>query len=391
METVMATPRVQEVDLLRSVALVGICLVNVPYLALPIDALAHPPEAGADTVAAFASAALLHGKFFVLFSFLFGWGFGVQLDSAARQGADARGRFMRRLMGLFVIGLAHAWFVFFGDILVLYALLGLALWHLRDALPGRLVRIALRCGALAAVAYAALGAALAFPEAFAPQPGPSGYLGGFGAATAQRLLDWTTSLPFVLLFNGPLAFGAFALGLAAHRSGFLVAGSPLFQRMERALPWLMLVGIPANLLYAVTIGLGPGSVLEGALGMAALALGSPSLAAVYLWATVRLGRALPGLRTAAGRVSLTGYVLQGVLAGLVFNGVGLGLHGQLGGAQLLGVGLGIALAVEFFARIWLARFSTGPLEWLLRRITYGNPPPGVPPTPGKPGIQPGVS
>jgi uncharacterized protein len=69
--------------------------------------------------------------------------------------------------------------------------------------------------------------------------------------------------------------------------------------------------------------------------------------------------------------------MQGILAGLVFNGVGLGLHGQVGVAGVLGIALAVAITVELCARLWLGRFRTGPLEALLRRITYAGRPPAV--------------
>lgn len=374
----MNQPRAQEVDLLRSFALVGICIANLPYLAMPLDALAVPPEDGADLAAVFLSAALVHGKFFVLFSFLFGWGFGVQLQSAGRRGVAPRPIYLRRLAGLLLIGIAHAALVFFGDILILYAILGLVLWSLRDASMRTLLAVAAGCVALAALGYAALGALLSMPEAVLPPAGPSGYLGGPADAVAQRLRDWTLVFPVVLLFNGPLAMGAFALGLAAHRAGFLEDGAPGFARLGRAVPLLLAVALPANLVYAAGAAGHFYSIGANALATAALAVGSPALAAVYLWAVVRAARAVPRLRPSAGRISLTGYVAQGVLAGLVFNGVGLGLFGQLGHAALFALALAIAAAVELSAALWLSRFRTGPLEMLLRRITYAGPPPSAP-------------
>lgn len=374
----MSPPRAQEVDLLRSVALVGICLVNLPYLAIPLDTLIMPPAAPHDRIAAFASSLLLEGKFFVLFSFLFGWGFGVQLQAAARRGVAAPPLYLRRLAGLLLIGLAHATFVFHGDILVLYAILGLVLWTQRDAPTRRLLRLAAAMTGVAALAYALLGVALSMVGDIPPPEAPSGYLGGIGEALRQRAADRTLSIPFLLLFNGPLALGAFALGLAAQRADVLAPGSAGFAALERRVPLLLAVALPANLAYALAMaGALPTAPLTAA-GMAALAVGSPALAAVYLWAVVRLARAAPGLRLASGRVSLSGYVMQGVLAGLVFNGVGLGLHGQIGIAGLLGVAAAIAVAVELCARLWLARFRTGPLEALLRRITYAGRLPAAP-------------
>ncbi|MCU4652875.1 DUF418 domain-containing protein [Roseibacterium sp. SDUM158016] len=367
----MSPSRAPEVDLLRAVALYGICIANIPYLALPFDALAVPPSEGIDRLAAIGSALLVHGKFFVLFSFLFGWGFGVQLAAAERRGRPARETYLRRLAGLLVIGIAHAFLVFAGDILILYAILGLVLWTLRNASDQTLRRIAMGSVVVAALAYAIVGAALTIPLDTILSPEPSGYLGGFNDALAQRAGDWVLAFPFVLLFNGPLAFGAFALGLLAHRHGFLEPGSAAFARLERAIPWLLLVAIPANAAYAATVTSTGLQALTGAAGWACLAVGSPALASVYLWATVRLARTGSAGDPGMGRVSLSGYILQGIVAGLIFNGLGLGLHGQFGLAALVAMAVLVAVIVDVALRVWLRFFRTGPFEAVLRRITYG--------------------
>ncbi|MGP1359044.1 DUF418 domain-containing protein, partial [Roseicyclus sp.] len=181
----------------------------------------------------------------------------------------------------------------------------------------------------------------------------------------------TLAFPAVLLFNGPLALGAFALGLLAHRHGFLEPGSAAFARVERAIPWLLLVAVPANAAYAAaatSTGLQP---WVSAAGWACLALGSPALASVYLWATVRLARTGRAGDPGMGRASLSGYILQGIVAGLIFNGIGLGLHGRFGLAELVALAILVAFTVDLILRLWLRVFRTGPFEAVLRRITYG--------------------
>lgn len=365
----MTPSRTQAVDAIRGVALFGICVVNLPYLALPLDVLANPPTALPDRIASFAVEALFQGKFFVLFSFLFGWGFGQQLAAAAQRGADPWQDYRRRLLGLGLFGLAHAVLVFHGDILILYALLGLALWPLRDAPVRRLLAVAAGMVPVAFVVYLGLGVILADAAAW-PAAGPSGYLGGWTDAVGQRLGDWTLALPFVLMFNGPLAFGAFALGLAAQRSGFFEAGSPGQARLRRAAPLLALVAVPANLAYALSLSGFLADDAAALLAFAALALGAPTLAALYLLGILALARRIPAIGT-AGRMSLTAYVAEGVVAGLIFNGVGLGLHGQLGQAALLAVAAGVFAVVHLGCHLWLSRFRTGPLEALLRALIRG--------------------
>ncbi|MDP5362516.1 MAG: hypothetical protein NWP79_10280, partial [Paracoccaceae bacterium] len=120
--------RSSSVDVLRGFALLGIGIVNLPYLALPMAAALSLPDGTADVVAKGIVSLLCEGKFFVLFSFLFGWGFGVQLASAARAGRPAAPQYRARLIALALFGIGHAILVFHGDILLAYAVLGAGLW-----------------------------------------------------------------------------------------------------------------------------------------------------------------------------------------------------------------------------------------------------------------------
>ncbi|MFN3970905.1 MAG: DUF418 domain-containing protein [Gemmobacter sp.] len=367
--------RVQEVDALRAFALLGISLANYPILAQSADTLLSPAATVSDHLTTAVLEMFISGKFFVLFSFLFGWGMGVQIASATRQGVAARGPFLRRLAGLAVIGVAHAILVFHGDILVLYAILGLLLWTLRDASPRGLVRLALSGAIVAIPAYFVLGYGLATGRAaLPPDPVGAGYLGGFWEAAAQRARDWPAAFGFVLLFNGPLALSAFCAGLAAQKAGLFDPGSAHWTALRRAVPWLATAGLAANLVHTLAFGMileGTGSAVPVSLGLAALALGAPFLGLVYLWAVVEAARrwGVPSWMAAAGAMSATIYVGQGVLGGLVFNGYGLSLYGSLH-APLIALAACLATALLFAAAaLWSRAFGQGPLERLLRAVT----------------------
>jgi len=299
----MASRRCEEVDVLRGAALLGICVVNIPVMA-GIDPVT-PPGAGMDRWVAALVALLFQGKFFVLFSFLFGWGFGVQRDSARRSGRRFGAAYARRLSCLLVFGAAHALLVFTGDILVLYAVLGLPLWWLRDVGPRRLTGI--------------------------------------------------------------------ALALAAHRGRFFSAGAAAYDSLKKRWAWLLAAGVSLNGLY--TVGM-LGSLGDGAFALMAfsgLALGGPCLAGVYLIAIVELTRRRPAPRWLAviGRMSLSAYVAEGVLAGWVFNGYGLGLYGSVGDTACLFIALTLFAIVSVACRAWSQVSTTGPLEWPLRAATRG--------------------
>ena len=365
--------RSSSVDVLRGFALLGIGIVNLPHLALPMAAALQSPDGAVDLIAKGIVSLLFEGKFFVLFSFLFGWGFGVQLASAARAGVPAAAQYRARLIALALFGAAHAVLVFHGDILLAYAVLGAGLWALRDATPRRLVRIAVAMVPLAALAFAALALLDAAAEGMAQGAvdlSGLGYQGSFLDAVMQRLADWPIAFVVVVLFNGPLAFGAFCLGLAAQKSGFFEAASPLPGALAARVPVLLAVALPANAVYAAaTLGLLPAGWAT-TLGYAALALGAPTLAAVYVAAVLRLTPRL-GLLAPAGSMPLTGYVAQGLMAGALFHGWGLGLFGTLGNAALLVVAFVIWGAVTLTATFWRRYRQRGPLDAALRAVVKG--------------------
>lgn len=358
--------RRHEVDTLRGAALFGICIVNVPFLA-GLDILT-PATVPADKLADFAIALLFQGKFFVLFSFLFGWGFAIQLASAERANRDFRKPYLRRMLGLFLFGVLHALFVFIGDILVLYSILGLALLPMRRLSPARLLRIAVGLLALAFFALAALGVILSEP--YLPTEYETGYLGSFADAFVQRWYEWPYGLGFILLFNGPLALASFCVGLAAAKTNFFDDGAESYAALKKHGLLLLVIGLALNTCYALASTDRLGDGIPALMAFAGLAVGGPCLASVYLIAIVELSRrgVLAGSR-AAGRMSLTAYIAEGVLAGLLFNGYGLAYYGQIGPLGCVGVAMAIYIIVHLLCSTWLRWQRGGPLERLLRWMT----------------------
>lgn len=355
-------------DALRGFALVGICVVNLPWLAS-----SPPGESSAlDGAARLLVLALFEGKFFVLFSLLFGFGFRRQAERV-RAGRATPASYARRLVGLLVLGALHAALLYVGDILVAYALLGAALWTVRDLPDERLLAIAGACMAVAAVAFAVLawgGSGTGGGEgAAAREAARQAYLGSFGQALGQRMRDLPFGLLVVLLFNCPLAFAAFCAGVVADRRGLL--DDPA--RLARALPPVPLLAAGAaigNAAAAAAYRL-PGGWFSGGAG-ALLAVGAPCLSALYLLALARAWRA-PRARAfmeqwlaPAGRTSLSNYLGQSLVANLLFMGWGFGLYGSLGAAALLPISLTIAAAGLVASAFWLRRFRAGPAERLLR-------------------------
>lgn len=358
-------PRNTDVDMIRFMALIGICVVNMPFLGLtPMQHEILPT--GADLYAKIASNWLLQSKFFVLFSFIFGWGIGVQMASAARTGASFEARYLRRMIGLAVLGLAHALLVFTGDILFLYAIVGTLAFLMRGLPANTLMRRARLFVVVSVFSIFGLGALIAMDLASLTEAD----LGGsFAAATASRIETYPSTLVFLMLFQGPMALAAMLAGLAAQKSGFLKRGSAGRARLAKLAPWLFIAGLPMAMLFPHDDADESLTALVGILLMPfSAAMMSAAYLNAFLWLSARFS--LPAIFVSAGQNSLTAYILQGVIAGFVFGGYGLGLYGQIGNLGLLGLSLVIALLAMVLTHLLRFGGPRAPFEHLLRRITY---------------------
>jgi uncharacterized protein len=366
------------VDALRGLALAGIAVIHMEWFLRPYQ---HPAvQGGADRAVTFLSGLLAEGKFFPLFAFLFGFGIGAQAARGLGTVAMAR-----RLLLLAGLGALHAALLFSGDILTTYALLGALLWGLRGRPDRTLLRLAAGAVVLAMLSQGLAGGivALLTPGVLSAETRPAAEViglmtGPFRAAVAYRVAE---EVPFALvgniLFNGPLSLAAACLGMVAARRGLLREPEALLAALAR---WRGL------LVAGAVLGNGAGAALAWRAGWPAAAgsflwpLGMACLAALYalglarLWARPGPRRALAPL-AAAGRMSLTIYLGQSLVAGAVFMGWGLGLYGQ--GSRWMAPLLGLALAALLcaLAQAWLRRFRMGPLEWLLRAGTTLRLPP----------------
>lgn len=358
--------RNSSIDLIRTAALIGICVVNLPYLALsdndPINI-----STTYDHTAAFLIEFLFQGKFFLLFSLIFGWGIEIQARSAERAGVPLSRRYFRRMLGLAVLGCLHATLVFTGDILLLYSVLGVLIWPLRTLSARGLVKVALLMVLIEIISIGLIVYLLSSTEDMAPVYS----LGGaFSEATLARLEEWPHAFAFMFLYQGPLAFGAMLLGLAAAKSNFFAHRSAGQHKLGRALPWLLPLALAINCFSALVAY---ETNLMGLIGLLSIAIGAPMLSAVYLYLLLRCGQwfRLPNVLIEAGRNSLSAYVTQGILAGLIFSSYGLNLFDVFGNAALLPIAIALALLAMILTGLIAQHWGRGPLEAVLRRITYG--------------------
>lgn len=375
-------PRLLDVDALRGFALGGIFVVNLVFFAsgYPFHLVADPAHGSwADHVAEFVTRLLFEMKFYLLFSFLFGYSFTLQLASASRAGANFTARFLRRLGGLFVLGGLHAVLLFHGDILTTYALLGLVLLAVHRIRP----RTALiTAGAIftlmaAGLAVAALAGFDLVPDEAAALADGRASTDALGGGPGSVIGEHLRSLPVMaasLAVQGPLSLAAFLVGLAAGRREFLAHGA---REHAARLRRLELFGYPVGLAGALVFALGGGTVNPA--GVAVCIVTAPLLAGAYaatllrLFTTPRGGR-LARLLAPAGRMALSNYLAQSLLGVLIFTGIGLGLTGDTPPAAVPLVAAAIFAVQLELSRRWLTRYRYGPVEWALRAVTNAERP-----------------
>lgn len=409
MQASLASPVAPEerytlIDALRGFALAGVLLINLEYLSvyalLPASRQAALATAAFDGVAVAVTESAVSIKFITLFSLLFGLGFSLQIERARARGASGIARYARRLLVLAAMGAVHGFFIWWGDILLTYAMVGLLMLAF-VRLPDR-VLVAL--GIVMSVALPSLLKPWMHPL-FSAMPGQ----GEVSAASAAAFTSssWTRALHANLMFSGwervsslalvSFVLGRFLLGVWAGRRGLLQRPLEHLPLLRRLCKWGLSIGVATQLLsWAGTAGLKPdadagaGELVVHILdGMAPLALGIGYAAGfVLLYQRPAWQRRLRVLAP-VGRMALTLYLSQSVCGVMLFYGIGLGLGPRWGMAGVLGAWVLIFGTQVLLSHLWLARFRYGPLEWLWRWMTYGGPPPrmrqGAASTPGPPG------
>lgn len=379
--------RLQNVDALRGFALLGILAVNIwafadPYYATSVSNPRY--DSALDHALRFVAALLFETKFYLLFSFLFGYSFTLQMAAAERAQAEFRTRMLRRLGGLLALGLMHGTLLYDGEILALYAVLGLILLACRTLTPARALIIGISLILLMGSMWLLLGslAPTATLSASAAASAHAKLLAFRGTATttlAYHAHHYAETAAALAMLQAPSALAMFLLGFAAGRLGLFARLEHQQTAMRRTLGFALPLGLAGALAYAWITTYAPGGALEIlAFGLGQLT--APFLTTAYVVAGLMLFRTEVGRRVQSalapmGKMALSNYLGQSMVLGVLFTGYGFGGVDRLPPLAILAVVPFIFLAQLRLSRWWLGRHVYGPGEWLLRAVTIARRPP----------------
>jgi uncharacterized protein len=398
-------PRIETLDIVRGVAVMGILAMNIVAFAMPFNAYMNPAafgmESTADYLSWLVSFIFIDGKMRGLFSFLFGASLLLVIERAEARGENAASVHYRRMVWLLVFGLLHYYLIWFGDILAGYAMMGMIAWFFRDLPPRRLI---LWGSALVLVGFLifggmAAGVAMLRGAMEAGQTDPEAVRGWqdlqtkFGTASGRALADalalhggswaglvhhrlfvqgWT---PFTGLFMfGWETLGYMLFGMAALKSGFF-SGEWSGAAYRKTLILGYGIGIPAYVLIAWLLTRDGFSVpMVMALVLAATVPFRPLMivaTAALIILLARTGGALVDRIAAAGRAAFTNYLGTSIVMTSLFYGYGLGLYGTMTRAELWLAVIPMWGLMLLWSKPWLERFRYGPFEWLWRTLARG--------------------
>jgi uncharacterized protein len=370
-------------DVLRGFALLGILVVNIQFMALSSaeGARGEWTVGLANASATFIIAAIFAGKFYLIFSFLFGY----SSNYIIRENKANRKRWIKRSILLIFIGVLHFTFLWHGDILFVYGLFGLLLTPFFFRTDRTLKIWSRVIFSKSFLLVCLIGALVYIGERYFPEESFQTPLetkldqvlidGSFLQAVPARLELWVYGVSSGVFLQGGLAFAAFLMGVRMARSKFL---STSFDKEvnTKLMKKGLFFGLPIQIL-AATVLVQNENKAEPSEAIYLISLftsfmAAPLLSVFYIALIRKLVSDKPNLLSwigPAGKMSLTVYILQSVITSLIFGPWGFGLFQQLQTWMVLLLAVGIWLILVYFATTWLKRYKQGPLEWLVNRIT----------------------
>lgn len=373
--------RIHSLDILRGFSLLGILLVNVFafYVPMPHIDLGNWFIEAKDIIWHQLLDIYVQSSFYPLFSMLFGYGLAMQFMKAQQTGTSFYKFGAKRLFIILLIGLCHAFFIWWGDILTMYAFCGFFLLLFLRFGSGWLLTFAfiingfMQLFFVGIFALSGMAGMVVEPLAVDIQTinnAITAYgIGGWTDAFVQRLHDLSIQMNIAMWISALMTILPYML------IGAAAAKWKLFERAKE----LKKLWIPLTI-FCLVVGL----ILKSApytftrtylLDYLKVYVGGPILAVGYVGLIVCLCMipAVPKILkpiAKAGRMSLTIYIMQSIVLSIIFYGFGFGLYGEVDVQMGTLIAVGLFVIQVIFAELWFTKFKQGPLEWIVKKITY---------------------
>lgn len=394
-------------DALRGFAILGIFIANLAHMSFYNDGakvISPWVVEGWDHTVRFLHYLFIEGKFYSIFSLLFGWGIAFQLKRGAANGIDAVPIVKRRLLIMLLLGALHL-LIWTGDIVFFYALLGFIILPLRKFSNKTLLvtGVLLILSPIALYGLKMLFPALNYPTEKLYETGTNITTYFYGEMSREKYMNlmhhgsWFDQLKIniaeffyrygYLFYVSRISkvVGMFLIGYVIGRSDFYKNLQQNKKIVYAIIGIGLVMGLVFNYLLASYMSSPEGGdyynlQLSGwyltiyyALGVAPLAL--TYVGVMMLGFQTNLGSKLLQIVAPVGKMAFTNYIMHSLIGNFVFLGAGLDMMGQVGPVYFTLFGITVFIFQIIFSTLWLNHFQFGPVEWIWRSLTYKKPQP----------------
>ncbi|UXU83167.1 DUF418 domain-containing protein [Mammaliicoccus sciuri] len=373
----MAEQRIFSIDALRGFSLLGILLMNILTFAYPYQII-NPFEFFQHQDGAWfkISSLFIIASFYPIFAFLFGYGLSIMYQNSLDKGLNYYPMITRRLLFLLLLGIIHGVFIFYGDILSTYALLGLiAIIFVRLKPQFTLVALSIGIGifVLLYLLPMILLKDVTQIESFV------------GLQELERVNNILSSADYISIIGFNLKYFGMNIANAILVGPFTILPIMLFGIYAHQINWFNKIKQHKNLymvmgVVVLILGLAIKMiqiVLEGSVTSQLMSqmIGGPIVALSYIMFFVILcedqtARKMLTPLQSIGKLSLTTYIMQSVICIIIFYGVGFNFYGKLPVLTIYIIGIVIYCVQLIVSYMYLMKFKQGPLEKLWRKVTY---------------------
>lgn len=388
--------RLNEIDILRGIAIFGILMMNMVIFSLPtklFDLSTHPWPENINIAANWFVVFFVRDKFYHIFAMLFGISFAIMMERNKLRNGNFKSFFLRRISILLIIGLLHGFLIWSGDVLVIYAVLGFVLFSIKNQSPRNLLIFALAAYSIPIfapvinkLATLIIGNNQTTSElkdfsAMAKEQANIFSNGSFQQITGRRIKEalhfYTAGLDSFIA----RALSMMIFGLYLWKQGIVQNIQKYLPILKKYLWWFLIIGFSGQLLRVTAdeftyphddthLILKFLTLFTNTISVPALSLGY----AIIIYLLYNSGKVSHILNpiSAVGRMAITNYLFHSLLCTTLFYGYGFGLYGKIKPANGLLLATGIFIFQIGFSNWWLSRYKFGPVEWLWRSLTYKN-------------------